>query len=134
MIQGDTLVDRVLLDGTRAIGVATSAGDIGADTVVVAASAYGSPAILLRSGITELPVGENLADHVGTGMAWEPTAALRREWDEWTREHSLAMGGVTVGIGDLFLFPAVDPDYEISSAVFAMKPRSRGRVALTSPE
>ena len=133
-IQADTLVDSVLLDGTRAIGVSTSAGDIGADTVVVAASAYGSPAILLRSGITDLPVGENLADHVGTGMAWEPTAALRREWDEWTREHSLAMGGVTVGIGDLFLFPAVDPDYEISSAVFAMKPRSRGRVALTSPD
>ena len=63
---------------------------IRADTVVVTASAYGSPAILLRSGITELPVGANLADHVGTGMAWEPTDALRRDWDEWTREHVLS--------------------------------------------
>ncbi len=133
-IQADTLVDRVLLEGTRAVGVATSAGDILADTVVVAASAYGSPAILLRSGITELPVGANLADHVGTGMAWEPTDALRHAWDEWTREHSLATAGITVGIGDLFLFPAVDPGYEISAAVFAMKPRSRGRVSLTSAD
>src|SRR5204862_2489605 len=109
-------------------------GDIRAGAVVLAASAYGSPAILLRSGITELPVGENLVDHVGTGMAWEPTAALRRDWDEWTRDHALSMGGVTVRIGDLFLFPAVDPEYELSSAVFAMKPRSRGRVSLTSPD
>ncbi len=133
-IQANTLVDRVLLDGARAVGVSTSAGDIGAETVVVAASAYGSPAVLLRSGITELPVGENLADHVGTGMAWEPTDALRHDWDEWTREHPLSMGGVTVGVGDLFFFPAADPDYEISAAVFAMKPRSRGRVSLTSSD
>jgi choline dehydrogenase len=133
-IQADTLVDRVLLEGSRAVGVSTSAGDIRADTVVLAASAYGSPAILLRSGISELPVGENLADHVGTGTAWEPTAALRHDWDEWTRDHALSMGGVTVRIDDLFLFPAVDPGYELSSAVFAMKPRSRGRVSLTSAD
>jgi len=142
-IEADTLVDRVLLDGSRAIGVATSAGEIHAETVVVAASAYGSPAILLRSGITELPVGENLADHVGTGMGWEPTGKLRWDWDEWAREHELGMAGVTVsgrstscaaGVHDLFLFPAAGPDYDISSAVFAMKPRSRGRVSLTSPD
>lgn len=142
-IQADTLVDRVLLDGSRAIGVATSAGEIHADTVVVAASAYGSPAILLRSGITELPVGENLIDHVGTGTGWEPTDKLRSDWDEWSREHELGMAGVTVagrssscaaGIHDLYLFPAAGTDYDISSAVFAMKPRSRGRVSLTSPD
>jgi choline dehydrogenase len=133
-IRADTLVDRVLIEGSRAVGVATSAGEIRADTVVLAASAYGSPAILLRSGITELPVGGNLADHVGTGMAWEPTAALRGDWDEWTRDHALSMGGITVRVGDLFLFPAVDQEYELSAAVFAMKPGSRGRVSLTSPD
>jgi choline dehydrogenase-like flavoprotein len=37
------------------------------------------------------------------------------------------------GVHDLVLFPAAGPDYDISSAVFAMKPRSRGRVSLTSP-
>jgi choline dehydrogenase-like flavoprotein len=145
-IRADTLVDRVLLDGSRAVGVATSTGELQADTVVIAASAYGSPAILLRSGIgpeTGLPVGENLSDHVGTGMGWEPTADLRADWDAWTRDHPLASAGVTIearssacdeGVCDLFMFPGLDPDYEISAAVFAMKPRSLGRVSLTSSD
>ena len=135
-IQADTIVDRVLLDGACAIGVATSAGDIRADTVVIAASAYGSPAILLRSGITDLPVGENLSDHVGTGMGWEPTEQLRADWDRWTADHPLAFAGVTIRAadGDLFLFPAVEPGYEISAAVFAMRPRSLGRVSLTAAD
>jgi choline dehydrogenase-like flavoprotein len=30
------------------------------------------------------------------------------------------------------MFPAIDPGYEISAAVFAMKPRSRGSVRLTA--
>jgi choline dehydrogenase len=135
-IQADTMVDRVLLDSKHAIGIATSAGDIRADTVVVAASAYGSPAILLRSGITELPVGENLSDHVGTGMGWEPTEQLRADWDRWTADHPLAFAGVTIRAadGDLFMFPAVDAGYEISAAVFAMRPRSLGRVSLTAAD
>src|SRR5262249_37429530 len=87
-IVADTLVDRVLLDGNRAVGVATSAGEIRADTVVLTASAYGSPAILLRSCVDELPVGENLCDHVGTGLSWEPTDELRADWDAWVEEHS----------------------------------------------
>ena len=48
-IRADTLVDRVLFSGDRAIGVATSDGDVHADHVVLAAGAYGSPGILLRS-------------------------------------------------------------------------------------
>src|SRR5262249_57082265 len=74
-ILGDTLVDRVLLHGERAVGAATSAGDIDADLVVVTASAYGTPGILLRSGIDELPVGEGLSDHVGVGVGFAPTEA-----------------------------------------------------------
>jgi len=50
-ILADTLVDRVLLDGDRAIGVATTDGELRARTVVLAAGTYGSPGILLRSGI-----------------------------------------------------------------------------------
>jgi choline dehydrogenase len=145
-IRANTLVDRVLLDGDRAAGVATSGGEIHADVVVLASGAYGSPGILLRSGIgpdSGLPVGENLLDHVGVGTAWEPTDLLRADWDAWERDHALAMAGVTVparssvcpeGVCDLFMFPATDPGYEISGAVFAMKPRSRGAVTLTSPD
>src|ERR671934_2632677 len=59
-ILADTLVDRVLLDGDRAAGVATSAGDIDAATIVLTASAYGSPGGVVGSRIgpqAELPVG-----------------------------------------------------------------------------
>jgi choline dehydrogenase len=145
-IFGDTLVDRVVLDGARATGVETSAGRIDAGTVVLAASAYGSPGVLLRSGIgpdSGLPVGEGLLDHVGTGIGWEATDELRADWDAFVEEAPLAMAGVTIAarsrscpddVCDLFLFPAVDPGYEISAAAFAMKPRSRGRVSLTAPD
>jgi choline dehydrogenase len=145
-IRADTLVDRVALDSDRASGLETSAGRLDAETVVLAAGAYGSPGVLLRSGIgpqSGLPVGEGLLDHVGTGIGWEPTEALRADWDAFVRDEPLTMAGVTIearsrqcadGVCDLFLFPAADPGYEISAAAFAMKPRSRGRVALTSSD
>jgi len=69
-VRGDTLVDRVVLDGRRAVGVVTVDGEeLAAGTVVVSAGAIHSPAILLRSGIgidDELPVGRNLKDHAAT--------------------------------------------------------------------
>ena len=83
-ILAEALVDRVLLDGDRARGAVVRRGGrevvLEAETVVVSASAYGSPAILLRSGIgpeeelrrlgipvaAALPeVGANLVDHPG---------------------------------------------------------------------
>jgi choline dehydrogenase len=133
-ILADALADRVLLDGKRVTGLATSAGDIEADTVVLAAGAYGTPGVLLRSGIRDLPVGENLSDHVGVGMGWESTDELREVMTRWEAEHELAMAQVTIAISDWFLFPAAEPGGEISAAVFAMKPRSHGRVSLTSDD
>ena len=48
----DALVDRVLVEDGRAIGVRTADGrDPSGGEVVLCAGAYGSPAILLRSGI-----------------------------------------------------------------------------------
>src|SRR6266576_2320481 len=114
-----------------------------ADTVVIAAGSYGSPAVLLRSGIgpadelgrhgiplvAELPVGEGLTDHVGTGAAWEPTERLHRETQAFERDHPLLMASVTVrkrsrscapAADDLFFFPAVEPGYEISAAALAI--------------
>jgi choline dehydrogenase len=147
-IRADTLVARVLLDGSgsRATGVETSGGAIDAEAVVLAAGAYGSPGILLRSGVGPergLPVGEGLCDHVGVGFAWEPTARLQEETARFEAEHPLFMGQATVqvassvcpdGLWDVFLFPAVDPGYEISGAVFAMKPLSRGQVRLNDAD
>ena len=147
-VRGDTLVDRVLFDGDRAVGVRTSAGELRGERVVLCAGAYGSPGILLRSGLGDrLPVGEGLLDHVGVGIGFEPTERLQRETAAFEVDHPLAMAQVTVerrssacepGVCDLYLFPAIDPAvdgvYEISAAVFAMKPRSRGSVRLTAPD
>src|SRR4051795_9519104 len=76
-ISGNVLVDRVLFDGRRAVGVVTAGGSqIPAGEVILSSGAYGSPAILLRSGIgpaadladlgidlvADLPVGRRLHD------------------------------------------------------------------------
>jgi choline dehydrogenase-like flavoprotein len=78
-LRGDSLVDRVLLDGSRATGVRLRSGEeIRAARVVLAAGAYNTPTVLHRSGIgprEELArqgvdcvidlagVGHNLMDH-----------------------------------------------------------------------
>jgi hypothetical protein len=92
---------------------------------VLAAGAYGSAAILPRSGLPP-PVGENLRDHVGAGVGWEPTAKLVADVDAVT----MAQVSIRLRDGELFLFPALDDGPQISAAAFAMKPRSTGRVRL----
>lgn len=77
-IRGDVTVDRVVFDGTRAVGVRLADGEtIEAAEVILSAGTYGSAAILLRSGIgpandlsvlgldvvSDLPVGRFLKDH-----------------------------------------------------------------------
>ena len=80
-IQGDTIVDRVLVEHGRAVGVSALAADevkqYRAGTVVLCAGAVHSPAILLRSGIgpaadlralgidvlADLPAGAGVQDH-----------------------------------------------------------------------
>ena len=148
-ILAETLVDRVLLEDSRAVGALAGGRELRAETIVVSASAYGSPGILLRSGIgpegevAQLPVGEGLLDHVGTGAAWQPTERLLAESAAHEAEHGLYMGQVTIasssrsstqGVRDLFVFPSLDVGPEISGAVFAMKPRSRGSVRLNGPD
>jgi choline dehydrogenase-like flavoprotein len=69
-IRGDTLVDCIVLDGRRAVGVRTASGvEIEAREIFVCAGAIHSPAILLRSGVgvsDGLPVGANLKEHAST--------------------------------------------------------------------
>ncbi len=91
-IRGDTVVDRVVLEHGRAVGVvALSDGEerrIRADAVVLSAGAYLSPAVLHRSGIgppdvlaaigtrveVALPgVGANLLDHPSVWPAFALT-------------------------------------------------------------
>jgi choline dehydrogenase len=131
-VLADTLVDRVDPGSGR---VFTDRGELAAGTIVLAAGAYGSPGILLRSGLgADLPVGENLVDHVGVGFGYEPTAVCSEETARFESEQPLFMGPVTVqrSDGDVFVLPASDPGGAISAAVFFMKPASRGRVTLNS--
>ena len=95
----DALVDRVELDEGDAIGATVVVGgesrSLRAGLVVVCAGAYGSPAILARSGIGReaeldrlgihpvavLPVGEGLRDHFGVPVRFAPTEAMAREME-----------------------------------------------------
>ncbi len=133
-ILADTLVDRVERESGR---VRTDRGTLEAGTIVLAAGAYGTAGILLRSGLgAELPIGENLTDHVGVGFGYEPTERCGEEMARFEAQRPLFMAGVTIRVSgsDLFYFPAADPGGEISAAVFAMKPWSRGRVSLGSDD
>ena len=94
-IMADTLVDRLHLERSRVAGVIVRVDgqevEVAADLVVMAAGAYGSPAVLLRSGLgpagelaavsiearADLPgVGRNLVDHPKLDMRLRPSASL----------------------------------------------------------
>ncbi len=147
-ILADTLVDRVLLEGGRAAGLATDGGEIRARTVVLAAGAYGSPAILLRSGVDPaLPVGVGLQDHVGVGFGFASSSALQDEGTRFTADHALFSVQVSIrgrsaacgpGLWDIFHLPALDLGaggrFEASAATFVMRTWSRGSVRLVSDD
>ena len=162
-VEGDVLVDRVLLDGARASGIVTDDGRrVDAETVVLAAGSYFSAAILMRSGlgpetelerlgipvVASLPVGERLLDHYGTDVAWKPSARLESSLAEHEREHGLlgphvvlkaGSSSCTPGNWDLHHMTWVSPgesagSYAAFALVFHMKPLSSGRVRLRSTD
>jgi choline dehydrogenase len=65
-VVANTVVDRVLLAGRRALGVVLGDGGVlHADRVVCASGALLTPALLLRSGVETAWIGDGLRDHVG---------------------------------------------------------------------
>jgi choline dehydrogenase len=84
-IRGDVNIDRVLFDGTTATGVLAADGTVyRGREVILSGGTYGSPAILLRSGVgpadelaalgigvvADLPVGRRLQDQPGYPNAY----------------------------------------------------------------
>ena len=84
-IRGDVNIDRVLFDGITATGVLAADGTVyRGREVILSGGTYGSPAILLRSGIgpagelaalgiavvADLPVGQRLQDQPGYANAY----------------------------------------------------------------
>lgn len=144
-------VAEVVFDGVRATGVSLVDGTVlRASCVVLSAGTYGSPAILMRSGIGpadhlrsigvavrhDLPgVGANLADHPAVDFDTGYRGAVR----DATILHSIATFHSTNvssdGPPDLMLWlcdPVGDPSFPFE--VVLLKPRSRGTVRLRSAD
>ncbi len=151
-IRPNSPVDAVTLDAGAATGVRLADGtEIAASSVVLAAGTYGSPMILMRSGIgpadhlgslgivvqLDLPgVGANLADHPGVDLdsGWRGTATVGPVL------HSIATfasaNSSPDGSPDL-MFWVADPDGDeprLYLDPILLKPRSRGTVRLRSAD
>ncbi len=162
------LVDRVLLDGDHATGVRAIVDgqprDYRADLVALSAGTYGSPEVLLRSGIgpadvlrragievaVDLPaVGEGLHDqpaielhHGGTDRLVEETSSFASSFG-WLPEEQVMVklaSPACRGPYDLHVYPWMERDPRTPSgwlsvvAVALLTPRSRGRVQLRSSD
>jgi choline dehydrogenase-like flavoprotein len=153
-IRGDVLVDRVLFVGRRAVGVVTARGaDISAGEVILSGGSYGTPAVLLRSGVgpapdlaelgievvADLPVGQRLQDQpfYYNAYALKTDALAMRPavgallW----RQSSEARGDeLDMHIAVTHLMP---PEYSptggaIALSVAVVKPDARGTLRLRS--
>lgn len=159
-VRTDVLVDRVAVSGGRATGVVLATGEVvAAGAVVLSAGAYGSPAILLRSGIgpadelrdvgvevlADVPgVGRGLQDHplVVVRLTGPPDLA-RPEFQALVTAHGsrsdpagapdlqFIAGGPPPGGAPV---AAVGDGTPFVVGVALLKPRSRGRVWLRSAD
>jgi choline dehydrogenase len=164
VIVGDTLVDRVIVENGRAVGVdvITPAGPerIDAPEIILAGGAYGSPLVLLRSGIgnvaeltaLEIPVvldlpgvGENLQDHTASNIGFDGTPELVAAMDAFVAGGGIAREEGTIVLAksslcetafDLHLYPIGSRSrgggwvFAIYTAI--MTPKSRGSVKLSA--
>jgi choline dehydrogenase len=162
-IAGDVLVDRLRLDGTRVTGLDVVRGGrrsaVTAGLVVLAGGTYGTPAVLLRTGVgpadelralgievaLELPgVGANLHDQPMVAVRWEGSpeleaamaAAAASGWAPDEQVLAKACSSHEREAFDLHLLPysPTDPGEgrRWIAAAGALLPRSRGRVSLVS--
>jgi choline dehydrogenase len=151
-VRPDSAVDRVLIDGDQTTGVRLVDGtEIRASAVILAAGTYGSPAILMRSGIgpaehlrsvgvvvtVDLPgVGANLADHPGVDLE----SGWRGRVTDGPILHSIATfrsSSAASGGGPDMMFWASDPEGDEGRFYFdpiLLRPLSRGSVRLRSAD
>lgn len=166
-IAGNHLADRLLLDGPHVVGacVIGSNGpvDIRAGRTIVSAGTYGSPAILLRSGIGDAEelavvgvdprhqlsgVGRNLHDHPSVSLEFAGSDRLRSAMNEhrttqWSPEEQtiakLRSSRCTEAF-DLHLYPVGGPidsqanEWRWAFPVACMTPRSRGSLRLAAAD
>jgi choline dehydrogenase len=153
-ISGDVLVDRVLFDRHRAIGVVTASGaEIPAGEVILSGGSYGSPAILLRSGVgpaadlaelgidvvADLPVGQRLQDqpfYVNAYALKSDALDMRPAVGAllWTQSSEARGDELDMNIAVSHLLP---PEYSPTGGAIVLgaavvKPDSRGSLTLRS--
>jgi choline dehydrogenase len=164
-VRPQVLVDRVMMRDGKATGVllAEPAETVAAGLVILSAGAYGSPAILLRSGIgpaeelsalriavaDDLPgVGRNLQDHplivltfpvdaTFAGPGYATVATWRSGFalpDEPYDMHLFCNGPFEADPGSGGLAGAPPPEVWGGLVVGVMRPRSRGWVRLRSAD
>jgi choline dehydrogenase len=150
-IRPETHVAEVCFAGNRAMGVRLLDGDVvEASRVVLCAGVFGSPAILMRSGIgpadhlrsLEIPVrvdlpgiGANLADHPAVSVECGYSGATRTDpiLHIIATFHSATMDGDSAPDLMLWLSDPEEPtSFDID--VVLLRPRSRGRVRLRSAD
>jgi len=144
-VRGGTLVDHILLDRDRAVGVRTPDGQhVTGSSVILAAGAIHSPAILLRSGIgidDGLPVGHNLIEHPAAGFVISLNDAGRSTPDRFVINALLGYSSGLAGAGhlDMQIVPLATGPAPAHNAiglvnVSAMQVFSKGRVTLRSAD
>lgn len=156
-IRAEALVDRVLFDGEKAVGVVLADGEkIPADMVVLAAGAYFTPGILKRSGYGDerelkalsIPVrqhlsgvGKNLLDHPFSIGTFEALLRPGAVYGEKLQGQAMATSRSEKSDAeiDCHIYNAQYYDDEldrwlIGSAVSMVNARSVGTVALTSTD
>jgi choline dehydrogenase len=162
-IVGDATVERVLLEAGCARGVLAIGPhgpfEVRAGLVVVAGGTYGSPAVLLRSGIgpadelrqagvapeIDLPgVGRNLHDHPAYEVYLEASEELDRRTGAFAAggravpdEQAMAKAATSRCEGapfDLHVFPERAIDGRLAVCTALLTPRSRGALTLAGPD
>lgn len=153
-IRGDAEVDRLVLEGLRATGIQLVTGEVvpGAE-VILCAGAFGSPAILMRSGIgpsahlrsldipvvADLPVGMKLQDHPLIYSVYALNAEQKAMLPAagalaWTGSKSASFGDLDLQISATHFF---DPMHSPTGGAIVLAsalvlPRSVGLLQLVS--
>lgn len=150
-LRADTRVHRVLFRANRAVGVSCTDGSVlHADRIVLCSGAIGSAHLLLLSGVgpasdleplgvgvvAGLPVGMHTVDHPEwvLPVSWVPTHDLPPLEAVLTTSDGIEVRPYTAGFAAMVHGPGHDPAELPHLGVALMRPHSRGRVRLVSPD